>query len=328
MKPILGIIFGFSIIMLAITLLYAYNMFRKYRLRYFFYFLWYLVCFFIFGFLHFILRYLLKAMLNLDPTVSSKTSVLSGLLINFTATPAAFMALYFLFLSIRELSGSPISLRIKRIYLASCFIILIVLACVFYNFSIRSSSDLADLNRYPLFIILNVSFAVLWLLTLVQIFFLAKIVGHPLHQRRLKIFGSIFLIIFATFSFMVFLLPPNLNRYFYTIFYFSMNLIPLLYYVRFLNSFYLCTPQSKSLEKSLYNFLESQKITKREREIIHLIREGKTNQEIEDILFISLQTVKNNIYNIYKKLKVKNRVELTNLISQHLFQIKEDTALD
>jgi DNA-binding CsgD family transcriptional regulator len=54
-------------------------------------------------------------------------------------------------------------------------------------------------------------------------------------------------------------------------------------------------------------------ITAREREVIELIREGKTNQEIADRLFISLATVKDHNYNIFRKTGVRNRVELVNL---------------
>jgi DNA-binding CsgD family transcriptional regulator len=54
-------------------------------------------------------------------------------------------------------------------------------------------------------------------------------------------------------------------------------------------------------------------ITPREREIIELICRGKRNKEIADELFISLQTVKDHNYRIYKKLGVRNRVQLVNL---------------
>lgn len=55
-------------------------------------------------------------------------------------------------------------------------------------------------------------------------------------------------------------------------------------------------------------------ITKREAEIIELICEGKTNQEIADRLFISLTTVKDHNYVTFQKLGVRNRTELTRLV--------------
>ncbi len=54
-------------------------------------------------------------------------------------------------------------------------------------------------------------------------------------------------------------------------------------------------------------------VTKREQEIIHLICEGKSNRQIKDQLFISLQSVKDHIYRIYQKTGAKNRVQLANL---------------
>ena len=55
------------------------------------------------------------------------------------------------------------------------------------------------------------------------------------------------------------------------------------------------------------------RITAREREIIRLIGLGLSNPEIADRLFLSRQTVKNQIHALFQKLKVKNRVQLTNL---------------
>ncbi|MDA3822091.1 MAG: LuxR C-terminal-related transcriptional regulator, partial [Bacteroidales bacterium] len=56
-------------------------------------------------------------------------------------------------------------------------------------------------------------------------------------------------------------------------------------------------------------------ISKRETEIVELICKGMSNQEISNSLFISLQTVKDHVYRIFLKTGVKNRVQLTNLVS-------------
>jgi len=57
------------------------------------------------------------------------------------------------------------------------------------------------------------------------------------------------------------------------------------------------------------------KITKRETEVIELICQGKTNKEIADQLFISVETVKDHNYKIFQKTGVKNRTQLVNLIN-------------
>lgn len=51
-------------------------------------------------------------------------------------------------------------------------------------------------------------------------------------------------------------------------------------------------------------------LTKREQEILKLIAEGKSNQEIADQLFISLRTVETHRLNINQKLNVKNTAGL------------------
>lgn len=52
------------------------------------------------------------------------------------------------------------------------------------------------------------------------------------------------------------------------------------------------------------------KLTQREKEILHLVSVGMSNQEIADALFISDHTVKVHISNILKKLQLNNRTKL------------------
>ncbi len=67
-------------------------------------------------------------------------------------------------------------------------------------------------------------------------------------------------------------------------------------------------------EAGIDRIADKYNISKREKEIIQLILKGKSNKEIEDILFISLATVKNHIYKIYKKMGIKSRMELINIL--------------
>lgn len=54
-------------------------------------------------------------------------------------------------------------------------------------------------------------------------------------------------------------------------------------------------------------------LTAREREILRLVLEGKSNQEIAELLYISDNTVKHHITNIYKKTEVSRRMQLVAL---------------
>lgn len=58
------------------------------------------------------------------------------------------------------------------------------------------------------------------------------------------------------------------------------------------------------------NEKKEEQLTAREREIIQLVTQGFSNKEISEILFISINTVKKHLQNLYQKLKVTNRTEL------------------
>jgi DNA-binding NarL/FixJ family response regulator len=55
-------------------------------------------------------------------------------------------------------------------------------------------------------------------------------------------------------------------------------------------------------------------LTTREKEIAAFIMEGKKYKEIATMLFISENTVRKHVENIYEKLSVKNKIELINKI--------------
>ncbi|WP_300755219.1 helix-turn-helix transcriptional regulator [uncultured Brachyspira sp.] len=63
---------------------------------------------------------------------------------------------------------------------------------------------------------------------------------------------------------------------------------------------------------NIENVEDSVNLTRREREILSYLLDGKTNKEVSLILDISLNTVNNHVANIYEKSGVKNRVELVN----------------
>lgn len=61
-------------------------------------------------------------------------------------------------------------------------------------------------------------------------------------------------------------------------------------------------------------------LTCREIEILTLISRGYSNKEIAEKLFLSEKTVKNHVYNIFKKLDVKDRTQAA------IYMIKNETA--
>lgn len=74
--------------------------------------------------------------------------------------------------------------------------------------------------------------------------------------------------------------------------------------------------KKKNLKERIDEVCEQYKLTPREKEFIDLIYSGKSNKEIAEILFLSESTVKTHIYNIFRKMDVKSRVELIYIVNE------------
>ncbi|CAC9975335.1 DNA-binding response regulator [Flavobacterium sp. WLB] len=76
------------------------------------------------------------------------------------------------------------------------------------------------------------------------------------------------------------------------------------------------TNPSNSLEPK-QNLSDEMMITKREKEILTLLLSGKGNKEIAEALDISKRTAEVHRFNLMKKLKVKNLMELSNKATEY-----------
>ena len=69
---------------------------------------------------------------------------------------------------------------------------------------------------------------------------------------------------------------------------------------------YVTRNENFVLDTSLVSQLE---LSKRELEILSLLAQGHSNQEIASTLFISVSTVKTHLQNLFEKLEVKRRTQ-------------------
>ncbi len=55
-------------------------------------------------------------------------------------------------------------------------------------------------------------------------------------------------------------------------------------------------------------------LTEREKDVLALLLKGKSNKEISNLTFVSTETIKTHLQNIYRKLGVKSRLEAVALL--------------
>jgi DNA-binding NarL/FixJ family response regulator len=73
-------------------------------------------------------------------------------------------------------------------------------------------------------------------------------------------------------------------------------------------------PKDYAIDNKYAYFSQTYKLTKREWEIIQLIKSGKTNQQISDDLNLSIYTTETHRKNIMQKLKLKSPIALMRFI--------------
>ena len=76
------------------------------------------------------------------------------------------------------------------------------------------------------------------------------------------------------------------------------------------------TVQTLNLEDAMELVKNKYELTNRELEILTEVYNGKTNTQIAEDLFISESTVKAHIYNIFRKMNVKSRVDAVCIIRE------------
>jgi DNA-binding CsgD family transcriptional regulator len=155
-------------------------------------------------------------------------------------------------------------------------------------------------------------------IALSQLFIHAPKIQAKNKQKAVRIFASLNLIVFCAGIILFILAQRNsLLAAIHLLVFLSGNLLPVLYWRAYLKKYFIAPAIQKTDEQTWNQFLQEFKISKREKEVIQQLCEGKTNKEISDALFISLQTVKDHIYRIYQKTDVNNRVQLINLIQSY-----------
>jgi len=180
--------------------------------------------------------------------------------------------------------------------------------------------DLLGENRFGIIRnVLLISFTsislIVYTYSLVQLFIHSGKFLDRKDRSNIRFFGLVYIVFtVGTATLLIFSPRGIVFGFAFIIFLFAIHLIPLFFLSMYLDKNFVEPVARQEFDQSLLAFVGKFEISKRESEIIELICMGKSNQDISDSLFISLQTVKDHIHRIYLKTGVKNRVQLTNLI--------------
>ena len=305
-----GLYFVFLSIGLA-ALYISYKLARTYRCKFLDYYLYYLIFHYVYGFINFIGKLLVSQI----SSGFGDSYLLSTLIISVFSFPAIIASLYMMIYWIREILEKRVSRAFKTAYWLVQALIL-----VFFFIGTKIFVDTKDLQWAELVLDpLEIVLVSIFILVFAHLILNARGLANKRKRKLAKNLGFLHAIGGAVFFAALYIPLPfyKSNFIFYsfnTFIYFSMDLIPLLYLKWFLGRYYTELDFHPVKADGMSRFFSEYKMTEREQSIIRLIIKGKTNEEIGDELFISTKTVKNNISSIYRKARVKNRVQMTNLI--------------
>ena len=231
----------------------------------------------------------------------------------FISTPFMMVAWFMLI----KMTGELLK-RNRPQYIAIIYFLLVTIAFFIYGLAIKKMPGFTDYNYLALKQKVIIVFYSIDLAVALYMFVRVLLKGSKIKSKKNKLFVIQFAAVFVAMSILK-AISLHFSSYhwivgLYFFFLFFSGIIPLV----FLSRIYLFENPSDyigiiNIHDDLYDAF---KITKREREIIEEICKGKTNKQIAEELFISLQTVKDHTHNIFNKTEVKNRVQLARKFSQ------------
>ncbi len=284
----------------AITI--AYRMKKNYRLPYLSYYFYYTLIYQVANFLARPLPKFFLGVLGLDSWQSQKFSAFRMV---FLLLPLLFLCLYLFICFAVGLVERKLSRAFKISFFVSWGMHFSLMLLFFLQFLAVRRATAGSIMYYftDLGVVIFNFLLYLYIITRV------RHITDPDKRKAVRIFGILYFVGLAFFNLASALFLGGLAQMLLS---FAYPLVPLVYWSRFLRRYY--REHSAALDNNavLTDICEKHNISAREQEIIRLVCKGKSNREIADKLFISLPTVKLHVSNIYRKVKVKNRVQLTN----------------
>jgi DNA-binding CsgD family transcriptional regulator len=300
----------------AIFLNYQLN--KKYRLNYLSSYLYFQIFINVFGFYGILGKEFAQKIL-LQQQSSFQTIEKISHFFTFLGIPFLIFAWYMFIRLSREIieKKAPRSLTMGFFFALSVVFAAYGAVIILLNISFLKDEQLALFST--VFMAIYVGLEVLILsIALVQLLLQAKKIEDKKKRKAVQIFVNLYLVGFCVDIAAYILAWQNSSfTQFYLLVFTLKNIPPLLYWRSYLRKHYVSPAIQEAGTQTWRQFLTEHNISNREEEVIRHLSAGKSNKEISEVLFISLQTVKDHVYRIYQKTDVKNRVQLINLIQSY-----------
>lgn len=250
---------------------------------------------------------------EMETPISTVDTIAS--LIPLIGIPFVIAAWYIFVKMSFEIVGKTVSAGMTITYFV--FMLIVILSygyLVVYLFRSKSENaqSISDMAKYVFVAIESITLAI----ALYMLFVKGAKVKHKRRQHAIRNFAKIYLAIsIIRITLFLFADRDPVFAGAYILVFFAGDIPAILFLGNYLNKDFLTNSEDTTIQHPFNYFITNYGISKREWEIVEKICEGMTNKEISETLFISLQTVKDHSHRIYKKTGVKNRVQLSNLIS-------------
>ena len=297
------VLFMFAVVTSFGIIWVANEMRLKFQARYLEYCFYFALVTVTYGFVNWIVPFIV---LHLTDTAGGADPVWSVAVFVLLGAPLLLAKMYLFVLMFQELLARRRPLWLNKLSLGVSAAVLL-----FTVWSVKSYYDGGDVGQVQNSIIgLGITAITVQFLIIIHYLFAVRGNRAQVLGRFASPFGLLFLFGYIVYVFTAYSTFISLSPYLY----FIANGLPIVALWIYHQSQPL--PVLSADAPKLTRFIEANALTPREADILKKIIRGASNKEIAGQSFISPHTVRNHIYNIYRKTGIKNRFQLLALFQE------------
>lgn len=307
------ILFFFCLAIGVASILISYQFINNYDVAFLKHYFYYLIAFFAFAFYGIWGQLIIRVLLI---EIDTSTTVIDTI-----ANFLPILGIPFLFVSwimLVNMSYSMFDLKPAKSWkYIQILLFIFMIAGAWFGFDyINSQDDMAAGNAKYFGVVYSIGFELIYYSAFLRIAFLNSKRKTEIRQQKLLQFS---LIVYGAFLIrsvgVLFVFEGIWILGVILLIYFISNFIPVFYLKLRIDQIFIPIKAEHASQEKIDFMHKKFKITKREKQIVEEICLGKTNQQIADELFISLQTVKDHTHRIYSKIGINSRMQLVQMIN-------------